>query len=232
MTAPVAETQVRVKLWDLPVRIIHWSFVGLMPALWWTWKYDHMSTHELLGYIMAGLLMFRLFWGLFGSTTARFGHFVRGPKAVVAYLRDLFSKEADPVVGHNPVGGWSVVLLLSLLIAQMVSGLFTQDVDGIESGPLTHYVSYDFADGARHWHGMIFNLLLAFIALHLCAILFYLVVKRDNLVGPMVTGHRRMALGIASPLFGSLWRILIGILLAGAVAKWVSVGAPLPGLGG
>ncbi|MFX8672500.1 hypothetical protein ABTM23_19725, partial [Acinetobacter baumannii] len=77
--------------------------------------------------------------------------------------------------------GWSVIALLSLIVAEVGIGLFTQDTDGIESGPLTRYVSYDFADGARRWHGQVFDILLVFIALHLCAIAFYLVVKRENL---------------------------------------------------
>src|SRR6476661_2336880 len=124
-TGPVS----RVKLWDFAIRLVHWSFVLLLPALWWTWKQGDIATHKLLGYVLLALLVFRIFWGLAGSDTARFAGFVRGPRAVGAYVRGLFSKEAEPVVGHNPVGGWSVVALLSLLFAQTVVGLFTQDVD-------------------------------------------------------------------------------------------------------
>ena len=202
----------RIKLWDWPVRIVHWSFVLLMPALWWTWKSNQMFIHERLGYIALALLVFRLFWGLFGSSTARFFRFIEGPAPV----------------GHNPLGGWSVVALLGFMIAEVVIGLFTQDTDGIESGPLTRFVSYEFADGARHWHGLIFNVLLGFIALHLLAIAFYLVVKRENLIGPMLTGRRRLDGPVTAPTFAPGWRIVVGIALGLGAAWWISLGCPLP----
>ena len=213
-----------IRLWDWPVRLIHWSFVLLLPALWWTWKKDHMLTHELLGYIALALLLFRLFWGFFGGETARFARFVKGPRAIAAYVRG----RSGPVVGHNPIGALSVLLLLGLMIAQTVSGLFTQDDDGIESGPLTHFISYDQADTARGWHSLFFNLLLAMVALHLCAILFYALVKRDNLVGPMITGRKRWK-GVtpSAPAHAPLWRIAVGTVIAAGIAWWVSKGAPL-----
>jgi cytochrome b len=211
-----------VRLWDWPVRLIHWSFVLLMPALWWTWKANEIQLHETLGYVTLGLVAFRLLWGVFGSQTARFAAFVRGPKAIWSYLRGT----AEPTAGHNPIGALSVIALLGLLAAQVVIGLFTQDVDGIESGPLTYLVSYETADAARHWHGLLFNVLLGLIVLHLCAILFYAVVKRDNLVGPMLTGRKRM--DVAEPRFAPWWRIAVGIAISAGLAYWVSRGCPLP----
>lgn len=213
-----------IRLWDWPVRLIHWSFVLLLPALWWTWKKDRMETHELLGYITLALLVFRILWGFFGSETARFAHFLKGPREIAAYMRG----KSEPAMGHNPLGALSVILLLGLMIAQTVSGLFTQDVDGIESGPLTHFISYDQADAARGWHGLFFNLLLAMIALHLCAILFYLLIKRDNLVGPMITGRKKWkAVAPAAPAHAPFWRIAVGAVIAAGIAWWVSKGAPL-----
>jgi cytochrome b len=207
---------------------MHWSFVLLIPALWWTWKSNQMALHERLGYVALALLVFRLFWGLVGSSTARFASFVRGPGAVARYLGKLFSRSEEPAIGHNPLGGWSVLALLGLMIAEVVIGLFTQDTDGIESGPLTRYVSYDFADAARHWHGLIFNVLLGFIALHLFAIAFYLVVKRENLIGPMLTGRRAMAASVTAPRFAPWWLALVGLALGLGAAWWVSLGCPLP----
>lgn len=217
-----------IKLWDWPVRVVHWSFVLLMPALWWTWKSNQMALHERLGYLTLALVLFRLFWGLFGSEPARFATFVKGPRAIAAYLSKLFSKHGEPSVGHNPLGGLSVIALLSLIVAEVGIGLFTQDTDGIESGPLTRYVSYDFADGARRWHGQVFDILLVFIALHLCAIAFYLVVKRENLIGPMLTGRRRLADTVRAPALAPWWRILPGAAIGLGAAWWVSLGAPLP----
>lgn len=217
-----------VRLWDAPVRLIHWSFVLLMPALWWTAEKGPMALHKQLGMVALALLILRLFWGFAGSSTARFSGFLKGPGAAFAYARNLFAKGEEPIVGHNPLGGWSVVALLLLLIAQTVVGLFAQDVDGIESGPLTHYISYDLADTARHWHHLLFNVLLGFIALHIAAIAFYALVKRENLIGPMVSGRRRYARAVAAPRLAPPWLALVGLVLAAGLSWWVWKGAPLP----
>jgi len=187
-----------------------------------------MDWHKRLGYVALGLLVLRVFWGFFGSETARFSRFVKGPRAIVAYLRGLFSKGEPPVVGHNPLGGWSVVILLLLLISEVKLGLFAQDTDGIESGPLAYLVSYDVADLARRWHHTVFNLLLAFIAVHLLAIGFYALVKRENLIGPMLTGARRFHAEVTAPKMAPVWRLGLGLIIAGALAWWVSIGLVLP----
>ncbi|QJU60706.1 Ni/Fe-hydrogenase 1 b-type cytochrome subunit [Sphingomonas sp. AP4-R1] len=220
------EAGARVRLWDWPVRICHWSFVILLPVQWWTMKKGMIDWHMRLGLVMLALVLFRIVWGFIGPETARFSRFVKGPGPILAYLRG----KAEPVVGHNPVGALSVIALLGLLAAQVGVGLFTQDVDGFASGPLAIWISYDAADKARHWHGLIFNLLLAFVALHLLAILFYTFVKRDNLVRPMVTGYRRFAEAVTPPRFAPLWRLALAIVVAAGIAWWVSKGAPIPGV--
>jgi cytochrome b len=227
MTSPQPERPAPVRLWDWPTRLIHWALVVLIPCLWWTWRNGNIALHEQLGYLAIGLLLFRLLWGFVGASTARFAGFVRGPRAVAGYVRNLFSRAGEPVVGHNPLGGWSVLVLLGLLIAELSFGLFTQDVDGIESGPLARYVSYDTADAARHWHGLIFDLLLWMIGIHVAAILFYWLVKRDNLVGPMLTGRKRMAGEPPAVTFAPLWRVAAVALIAAGVVFWLSRGAPL-----
>lgn len=220
-----------IRLWDLPIRLVHWSFVVLLAALWWSAEVAHDNDlHKKFGYVMLALLVFRLLWGLVGSSTARFRQFVRGPRAVAGYLRNLRSADAQPIVGHNPLGGWSVMALLLLLILQVVVGLFAQDVDGIESGPLSYLVSYETADAARAVHQQIFNILLALVALHLAAVLFYRFVHRHDLVGPMVTGRKTFAGPVAEPTFASPLRMLVCVLLAGAVTWWVTLGCPIPGV--
>ena len=220
------EAGVRVRLWDWPVRICHWAFVILLPLQWWTYKQGAMAWHERLGLFVLALVLFRILWGLFGPETARFSRFVKGPGAILAYVRG----RSAPVLGHNPVGALSVIVLLGLLAAQVSVGLITQDVDGLESGPLARWVSYETADSARAWHGLIFNLLLGFVALHVAAVLYYLAVKRDNLIGPMVTGYRRFLVPVNAPRFAPLWRLALAILLAAGFAYWVSRGAPIPGV--
>lgn len=223
-----SEALVHVKLWDGAIRIVHWSFVLLLAGLWWTYRSGDMRLHELLGYTMLALLLFRIYWGFFGSSTARFSQFLRGPSVVVGYVRALFSRTAEPIVGHNPLGGWSVIALLGLLVTEVGLGLFTQDTDGIETGPLAYLVSYDTADWARAWHERIFYVLLAFVAVHVSAIVFYVLVKRDNLVVPMVTGRRRLPESIIVPTIAPIWRAAIGAVLGLGVAWWVSLGCPLP----
>lgn len=215
-----------VRLWDLPVRLTHWSFVALIPALWWTGEEADIATHKTLGLVMLGLVVFRLLWGVVGSSTARFARFVRGPGAVLDYLR---GGTADQRIGHNPLGALSVVALLGLLAAQIGAGLFAQDVDGLESGPLATYVAYETADAAREWHHLLFNLLAAVIVLHLAAILFYRVVKRDNLITPMITGKRSYGRTVQTPAIAPAWLALVVAALSAAIAWWVSLGAPLPG---
>ncbi len=218
-----------VRLWDWPVRLVHWLFVLLLPALWWTAEEGNLTLHKQLGMVMLILVAFRILWGLVGSSTARFGSFLRGPVTVTRYVRSLFGgTPGEAAVGHNPLGGWSVVILLLALAGQVSLGLIAQDTDGIESGPLNYLVDYDTAEWARDMHELGFNLILALVAVHLLAIVFYLAVKRDNLVGPMLTGRRRLAMGAAVPKIAPWWMALICLFLAWAFGGWIWAGAPLP----
>ena len=220
----------KVKLWDAPVRIVHWSFVGLVPALWLSAENGRIDLHQTLGLVLLGLVAFRILWGFFGSDTARFARFVKGPGAVIAYLKGVRSgEEAAPSVGHNAAGGWSVIALLGLLAAQVTIGLFTQDVDGIESGPLSYLVSYETADAMREWHELVFNAIVGLVVLHVAAIMFYRFVKKDNLIHPMVTGSKRFATAVTAPAMAPLWKALPLVLIAGGMAWWISIGAPLGG---
>ena len=209
-------------LWDLPLRLIHWGLVALMPALWWTAEHDEIALHKLLGLILLALVAARLLWGVVGGETARFARFVKGPGAILAYVRG----KAKPGPGHNPLGGLSVLAMLGLLTAEMALGLITQDVDGVESGPLNALVSYDVADGARHLHGLGFDLLLVLIALHLGAIAYYRVVRRDNLVVPMVTGRKMLGEGVPPPAMVPVWRAFACVGAGAALAWWLGAGAP------
>jgi cytochrome b len=207
----------KVRVWDLPTRAFHWAIVLLVPALWATQKIDRPDLHILLGEVMLGLVLFRLIWGAIGSSTARFASFVRGPGSVVRHIR---GKAA--AFGHNPAGGWSVVVMLLLLCVQVGLGLFVSDEDGLNTGPLSHLISYDSARTLAHRHETVFYILLGFIALHVAAILYYLVVKRDNLVTPMVTGRRVAPVGGEEMTGAPLWRFLLAAFLAAALTWIVS----------
>jgi cytochrome b len=210
----------------VPVRLTHWAIALCVPALWYTAETGNLALHQTIGFVALALVLFRLYWGFAGSETARFSSFIKGPGAVLKYLGTLGAKTA-PIIGHNAAGGWSVAALLLALAFQIGLGLVAQDVDGLVSGPLSHLVSYDVSDAAREWHEALFNVLLVLIALHLVAVAFYAAVRRDNLVGPMVTGRKRIA-SERTPRLGHPVHALLAVSGAGGLAWWISQGAPLP----
>jgi cytochrome b len=208
----------RVRVWDVPTRVVHWSMVGLFAFSWWSAEEGELEWHRWSGYSLTALVLFRLYWGFFGGSTARFSQFLRGPRAVASYLRGA----AVPAPGHNPVGAWSVVLMLALLATQIVLGLFAVDVDGLESGPMSSLVSFETGRVAADWHETIFNVLLAIIAVHVLAALYYLVVRKQNLIGAMFTGKRRLDGAPAGLVPASVVRLIVGILLAAALTWFIS----------
>lgn len=213
-----------VRVWDAPVRIVHWLIALAIPTLWWTASHDQLEWHRRIGYAVLGLIIFRLIWGFAGGSTARFASFVRGPRAVLAYARTLVGPKTDPAVGHNPMGGWSVVALIALIVAETGFGLFSVDIDGMESGPLAGMVSFDAGRFAAQWHHWLFNGLLILIGLHLAAIAFYAAVKRENLVGPMLTGRRRGLSPDRALKAAAAWRWMLAAAVALALAVWIARG--------
>ena len=198
-----------VRIWDLPVRLFHWAIVLLVPALWATHEWELLDTHILLGEIMVGLVLWRLLWGVLGSSTARFAGFVKGPGSVVRYLKGQERK----AFGHNPLGGWSVVAMLLALAVQTGLGLFASDEDGIYFGPLAS-ADLDTAHGVAGWHETFFWALVALIAVHVLAILWYRIVRRDDLITPMITGRGPSVAGEAALVPAPLWRLLLSVALA------------------
>jgi len=218
MTEGATPLPPRVRVWDVPVRVCHWLMVLSVGVSWWTAETERMDWHLYSGYSLLALVSFRIYWGFFGSSTARFSQFVRGPGAIAAYLRGSWQKAP----GHNPLGALSVLGLLGLLLLQIALGLFAVDVDGIESGPLSLYVSFETGRLCAEWHEWVFNALMVLILVHIVAVLYYLLFKRQNLVGAMVTGKRTFDSGMESMTRASLWRLVIGILSAGGVTWAVS----------
>jgi cytochrome b len=213
----------RIKVWDWPTRIFHWLIVVLIAAAWWTGENEDLTLHYQIGMTVLILVLFRLIWGVIGGSTARFTHFVKGPRAIAAYLRGA----SPPAVGHNPLGALSVLALIGMVALVDVLGLFATDHDGINPGPLAYLVSQDASDAAHELHELTFNVLLALIAVHVAAILYYLLFKRDNLVGPMVTGAREAPEGVEPLRPAAWWRALVALFVAWAIAGWVWAGLPL-----
>jgi len=210
------------RLWDAPVRIFHWSLVVLVLVAWFSAD-RNMSLHLWSGYAVMGLLIFRIYWGVFGSQTARFASFVKGPRATLAYARTLGSRQSAATPGHNPVGALSVVAILLLLVAEVVFGLFAVDVDGMESGPLSRFVEFETGRLMAEWHELAFRGLQVLVVLHVAAVLFYLVYKRQNLIGPMISGRRRFATN-AGLVFAPAWKLIVGVVVAFALMWFISKG--------
>lgn len=213
----------RIFVWDLPVRVMHWSFVLLVLGAWATRKLpgDWFVWHVRIGYAIFVLAATRIVWGVLGTRYARFADFVRGPSAVLHYLRGTAARH---YAGHNPAGGWMVLLLLLLLLAQAVTGLFANDQIS-ETGPLFGYVTLERSDFLTSVHKIGFKVLQAAVALHIAAVLFHLFVWRENLLRPMLDGAKsvdRVPQG-ASGIDGS--RAIRALVIAAiwGVALWWAV---------
>ncbi len=207
-------------VWDLPVRLVHWTLAGLIGFSWWSAKYHHLDWHIWSGCAVLALLIFRLLWGFVGSSTARFSTFVRGPKTVFSYLRGRWSGS-----GHTPLAALSVVALFLALAIQVGLGLFSEDSDGLYLGPLSRLVSIDTSDRVAGLHEAWFNVVLALIVLHIAAIIFYRF-RGKPLTKAMITGRARLEPGTPALRPGKWWVALICLAVSIGIVRWVIAGAP------
>jgi cytochrome b len=218
----------RVRIWDLPTRVFHWALLlcvlglaatGLTGGNWMVW-------HFRLGYAVATLLLFRILWGFVGGYWSRFASFVYSPASLLAYLRG--QPKPEHTAGHNPLGAGSVFAMLLVLLAQVGSGLMSDDEIAF-AGPLTRFVSGATVSLATWWHKDVGKwLLLALVLLHVAAICFYWFKKRENLVGPMIAGDKQLSYPVPSAHDTSGTRTLAAALFglcAGLVYWVVSLGA-------
>lgn len=210
----------RAEIWDLPVRLFHWTIAALIGFSWWSGKNDHQDWHIWSGLAVLTLLIFRLLWGLVGSSTARFSSFVRGPASVLSYLRGNWRG-----IGHTPLGALSVVAMLSAIAVQVGLGLFSSDEDGLYSGPLANFVSIDLSDKLADLHEDFFNVLLALIVLHIVAVLFKRL-RGKLLLMPMITGRGDADPGIDPMRPGKWWVAALCLVAALGFTRWLIAGAP------
>jgi len=189
-SAPLTQA---VPAWDLFLRIFHWTLASLMVASVTTGLLggNLMKWHMWSGYGILGLLAFRLAWGFVGGPTARFAAFLRGPGAVWAHLQDLLRRRPSFHLGHNPLGGWMVVLMLLAVLFQAATGLFSND-DIATEGPLYQYISKELSDRLTGLHKLNVKLLYGLVGLHVAAIAFYFFARGENLVGPMIHGRKSL----------------------------------------
>lgn len=215
-------------IWDGYVRVFHWLLVASVGFAWWSAEQggDWMDWHVRSGYAVLGLVLFRLIWGFAGSAYARFAAFIRSPRQTLRYLGALLRGREPQYAGHNPVGGWAVLLLLLLCAVQAGTGLFAND-DILTEGPLLHLVGYDLSTDITRWHKALFNGLLAVVGLHVAGVLFHQLVRREGLIQGMITGRKDTADAVdveASGLSGRtvLWRGLLAAAVA-AAGVWLTI---------
>lgn len=208
----------RVKIWDSYVRFSHWLIVLLLVAMWWTAENGHMQWHLRLAPALGALVLVRIVWGLLGSESAKFSRFVRGPRAVLEHLQELRQGHYQPEATHNPLGGWAVLLLLGLLLAQFISGLFADD-EIFFSGPLASWFGEDFAEVMTEVHEGIFELIVVVAAIHIVAIFAYRL-RGINLIPAMLHGYRRLP--VAPKIRNGVWGLLLALLIGYGLFIWIN----------
>lgn len=179
----------KIKVWDLPIRLFHWTLlVAVVTSFLSVEVFEAIDTHVISGIVVCVLLVFRIIWGFIGSSTARFWSFVPTASKLLRYLQSSDS-EKKSMVGHSPLGALSVFAMLVSLILQAGSGLFMDD-EIFTTGPLNQFASQGLIDLAIQVHDVNSVVLQILIAMHILAILFYLLKNKINLIGPMITGTK------------------------------------------
>lgn len=201
-----------IQVWDIPTRIFHWLLVGLVISSFVTGKIGGtaMKYHELSGFAVLSLVVFRLAWGFIGGQQSRFSAFIKGPATVFHYASSLPRKDSTPCVGHNPLGGWSIIAMLISLFLQAGTGLFAND-DILTEGPLYDLISKQTSDWLTGMHHLNQTVLMGLVALHIGAIMFYLFVKRENLLIPMITGKKTWDHKIESSYGNPIGALLLAV---------------------
>jgi len=212
-------------VWDLPVRIIHWSLLISVAGAWLTRELegDWFVWHTRFGYAVLVLVLTRVIWGFLGTRHARFAQFVKGPKAILAHLRGT---SPNPV-GHNSLGALMILAMLAMLLVQAITGLFAND-QVFETGPLFGYVTIETSDRLTSLHKQLFDWIAGAIAVHVAAALFYLWIRRENLILPMITGRKAVESVPEEDRISSsrLWLAIIVASIVGAILAWVVRSAP------
>ncbi|MEJ8845728.1 cytochrome b/b6 domain-containing protein [Variovorax rhizosphaerae] len=211
------------RIWDLPTRLFHWALAAAVVGLLATGMSGIMEWHFRLGYTVLALLLFRLLWGFVGGRWSRFASFIYSPRWVLAYLRGR--SHPDHLVGHSPLGALSVFAVLGMLVLQVCTGLFSDD-EISASGPLTRFVSNAFVSLASQWHAVFGKWgVIALVSLHVLAVLYYVLVKRQRLVGPMISGDKLLTgLRVAESRDTTSTRFtaLVLFVLCAVFAAWIA----------
>lgn len=181
------------RIWDLPTRLLKWAIAGVVAVNWYIGEnlsFTNIDTHFLLGYIAGGLLVARLLWGFVGSKTARFSTVFADIFRIGGYAGTLFQRKPSNWFGHTPTGALWLIVFLIVLAGQVVTGLYSFSDSYFSSGPLAETVDEATRLQFVSLHHLLSKALLLLVGLHIAAVVFYGVWKRENLVRPMITGKR------------------------------------------
>ncbi|HZX31054.1 MAG TPA: cytochrome b/b6 domain-containing protein [Rhodocyclaceae bacterium] len=218
-----------IRVWDLPTRLFHWLLAASIAAAWLTGETGGtwLIWHGRLGFLIVGLVAFRLVWGFVGSTYARFTAFFPTPAKIKAYLAGAWNG-----IGHNPLGALSVFGLLALVVFQIATGLCAYNDDIGFEGPFHPLVGAAAGKTATWLHHKAFKVLMILAGLHVAAIAFYARVKKDNLLVPMLTGDKAVVQG-ESARGGGTAAFLVALVIAlavvyGASGAWIAQPPPPP----
>ncbi|MBE7367083.1 cytochrome b/b6 domain-containing protein [Ramlibacter sp. HM2] len=213
----------RVRVWDLPTRLFHWSLALCVVFLVITGYRggDAMTWHARFGYAVLTLLLFRVVWGFAGGHWSRFGSFLYAPRSVAAYLAGR--AHPDHLVGHNPLGAGSVFAMLLVLFAQVATGLVGDDEISF-TGPLNRFVASSKGLAATWYHKQVGQwLVIGLVVLHVAAIAWYVWRKRETLVRPMVIGDKELAAPARSSRDDARSRLAAAVVLAvcAGIVWWI-----------
>lgn len=225
MSAESTATVAPVRVWDLPTRLFHWLLVLAVVGLVVTGKVGGslIEWHMRLGLLVGALLVFRLLWGLVGGRWSRFASFLAGPATLLRYLRGPAAPGDRFHVGHNPLGGLSVLAMLTVLAVQVGTGLVSDD-EISTTGPLNKFVASATGLAATAWHKQWGQwLIFALVALHVAAIVVY-ARRGERLVPPMVTGDKALPADVppSADALGDRLKALVLAVACGALAVWVA----------
>lgn len=206
------QAQKNKTVWDIFIRLFHWSLVVCFIGAYYSAEFGNIQTHALWGITIFSLLVFRILWGIIGSCTARFSHFITAPRHIIHYIKTLKNPNSPHSFGHNPLGGLSVIAMLGIFLLQTLTGLFAND-DIIFYAPFASFVSEQTSSLVTNWHKMNFNIILFLITTHIFAILFYRFYKKNDLIIAMITGKSQKEMPYHNNMTPQLY--LHGILCAG-----------------
>lgn len=212
-------------VWDLPVRLFHWLLLISLLSAWYTsnGERDLIDYHLKIGYFTLGLIIFRIMWGIFGTQYAKFSQFFPTKAKLLSYLNKSKQNQVDTTVGHNPLGGLMIILMLLLILSQAISGLFMND-DVFTTGPYYESVNSSIQKFMSLIHHNVFDIILFVSVVHIGAIFYYLFAKKINLIVPMFTGYKSTDNNEASSIKSSkLLLALVIILLIVVFLYWLLV---------